>query len=67
MTTQPDQDPGPQGPPRWFFPALLGGMLLIAGLVAALLTMRPPVAQAPAAQAPAPPVPTLAPPADAPA
>jgi rhodanese-related sulfurtransferase len=42
-----------RGPPRWFAPALIGGMVVIAAMVALVLTSRPPVTQAPAATAPA--------------
>jgi len=68
MSTYPEPNSAPQGPPHWFFPALIAGMLIIAGLVAALLTLRPPAAQAPAAQPTAAAlVPTAAPAAAAPA
>jgi rhodanese-related sulfurtransferase len=53
MTTPPDADGARRGPPRWFLPALVGGMIAIAGLVAVLLTRTPPPVQAPAAQQPA--------------
>lgn len=69
MTTPSDADGAPQGPPRWFMPALIGGMIAIAGLVAVLLTSRPAPVQAPAparpaAEAPAQPAPEA--PAEAP-
>lgn len=53
MATQSDTE-RPQGaPPRWLLPALVGTLIVVAGLLAVMITSRPgPAAQAPAAQAP---------------
>lgn len=54
MTTPTDAEATRRGPPRWFAPALIGGMILIAAFVAVLLTTRPAPVQAPAPVAAAP-------------
>lgn len=62
MTTHSDRGGAGAGPPRWFAPALIGGMLAIAALIAVILTSRPAPVQAPAVAAP-----TAAPALEAPA